>query len=309
MQLSNVSVAFLAVGLFALHADAITPKKASLVGHTQTHDKEMPIVRHDKTAGDGYDKGSPLYKKQEARKEEGIPAAKPADPKGASGGYSEVMTYFIVTLLLIAVGLIAFMFFRKVKNSGHQDEALHKKLSRHVSDAHLNASGSTTGHPQFRKMAGPPLCIFALIYGYIAYLALQYASEGSPGECPFPLAKLLFYYGCLVAVMAAIMICTIAYPPMVQAQHGAHSCCQCIGLVMLVLALLSYGQAQQCGKHVWWATLLLGSPLIGACVYCCCSPFGAAKAVAFVGYKAAAGMAVTKAPTYKAATTVLTQSA
>lgn len=34
--------------------------------------KEMPIQRHDKTAGNGYNKGSPLYETQELRRQQGI---------------------------------------------------------------------------------------------------------------------------------------------------------------------------------------------------------------------------------------------
>lgn len=56
------------------------PARASLVGETLAHDKKaMPETKHNKTAGSGYNPGSPLYKKQE--KEGGSDPAPP--PKKA----------------------------------------------------------------------------------------------------------------------------------------------------------------------------------------------------------------------------------
>jgi len=44
----------------------MAPRHATLLGKTSTHDqKEMPVTKHNKTAGDGYNPGSPLYAKQQ----------------------------------------------------------------------------------------------------------------------------------------------------------------------------------------------------------------------------------------------------
>jgi Cys-rich protein (TIGR01571 family) len=53
-------------------ATFLSPRHASLVGQTLTHDqKDMPVTTHNKTAGDGYNPGSPLYKKQQKAAEDG----------------------------------------------------------------------------------------------------------------------------------------------------------------------------------------------------------------------------------------------
>jgi Cys-rich protein (TIGR01571 family) len=51
----------------------MAPQHASLVSKK----KEMPITTHDKSAGDGYNKGSPLYEKQQEREKSGAADAKP----------------------------------------------------------------------------------------------------------------------------------------------------------------------------------------------------------------------------------------
>lgn len=306
----HVRVAFLAVGLLFPLSDA------RIVGQGLTHDREMPIVKHDKAAGDDYNKGSPLYEKQEERKKQGIPAVKPAEPKptepqGNLGSTTQVSGSNLWLLGAIVV-LTAFcglcLFFAKVRyDKRHNVGEKHvvQQLLEHHDSAKELATSSTY---EFRKTVGVPLCLGALIYGSIGYLAIEYSREGSPGVCKWPLAKLLFAYGCVVLIMAGIMICTIAYPPAYMCKNVAHSICQCIALAMTIVALISYSEATQCGAHLWWATLILSSPLIACCVYCCCTPFGAAKGAAFLGYKATTGLAVMKAPSYKATATVLTKS-
>lgn len=66
---------------------AKAPHQASLVKTSSVQQKkEMPITKHDKNAGEGYQKGSPLYKKQEERKKAGVPAAPPPPPASPAGG-------------------------------------------------------------------------------------------------------------------------------------------------------------------------------------------------------------------------------
>jgi len=52
------------------------PGQVSLV----SKDDEMPITKHNKEAGGDYNKGSPLFKKQEARKVGGVPTVKDEKP-------------------------------------------------------------------------------------------------------------------------------------------------------------------------------------------------------------------------------------
>lgn len=64
-----------------------------------THeDKAMPVTKHDKVADGGYKKGSPLFKKQEARKVNGVTPAPPKPKEADVEGLGEIkdpskMTY------------------------------------------------------------------------------------------------------------------------------------------------------------------------------------------------------------------------
>jgi len=79
-----VSAAALAVLALSHPGDAtqfLSPTHASLVA------KEMPITKHEKEAGDGYSKGSPLYEKQQKLAKDGAPKVKAAvksDPVAVS---------------------------------------------------------------------------------------------------------------------------------------------------------------------------------------------------------------------------------
>lgn len=92
MRLSEVTVLFaLALAPTASAAGFLTPRRASLA--SLVHDvKEMPKTEHDKEPGGGYNKGSPLYAKQEALKKQGAatPAPKPStdaiDPSTVASG-------------------------------------------------------------------------------------------------------------------------------------------------------------------------------------------------------------------------------
>jgi len=69
-------------------ADFMAPRHTSLVAQASiASDKEMPVTKHDKTAGEGYKPGSPLYKKQEAREAAGKEAP-PKPPASSAGGKS-----------------------------------------------------------------------------------------------------------------------------------------------------------------------------------------------------------------------------
>lgn len=87
MQFAQVSAAILVALLLPHSGHAsifMASKNTEVAGQMQKHNKEMPVVKHDKTAGDDYNKGSPLYEKQEARKKEGAGKEKPEEPKGAA---------------------------------------------------------------------------------------------------------------------------------------------------------------------------------------------------------------------------------
>jgi hypothetical protein len=160
-------------------------------------------------------------------------------------------------------------------------------------------------HKAFLSTSGGPLFCGAVAFGIVGYFAINYSRAVGPGTCPYPLATFLYYYGYLFIGMALIMLCTLVVPPCYACNVPLHAGVQCVGFVLAVMTLLSYSQAHQCGAVLWWASLAFSSPLIACCVFLCCTPFGAAKATAFVGYKAAVA-AVTHAPSYKAVATVAT---
>jgi len=211
--------------------------------------------------------------------------------------------------------------------SGISEDPAHLKVMNSMKDLHEKASAhalrSTTlsyfheegqapdsteaqdAHKAFLSTTGGPLICGAIAFGVVGYFAIHYSGEVGPGTCPYPLATLLYYYGYLVIGMALIMLCTILVPACFACNLPLHAGVQCVGFVLAVMTLLSYSQAHQCGASLWWASLAFSSPLIACCVFLCCSPFGAAKATAFVGVKAAVA-AVTHAPSYKAAATVAT---
>lgn len=214
-----------------------------------------------------------------------------------------------------------------IQTGQNNDHLAHVKAMTSVKDFHGKASThamrSTTlsyfheegqapdsteaqdAHMAFLSTTGGLLCFSAIAFSIVGYFAILYSAEVGPGTCPYPLATFLYYYGYLVIGMALIMLCTIVLPPCYACNLPLHAGCQCVGVVLAVMTLLSYSQAHQCGASLWWASLVFSSPLIALCVFMCCSPFGAAKATAFVGYKAAVA-AVTHAPSYKAAATVAT---
>jgi len=123
-----VFTAFLASFSLVDATGFLNPQHASLVAHTVK--KEMPITTHSKKAGDGYEKGSPLFAKQEEleKKGKGTPASKAAaieaigppgvkapkmpstyNPIGATPeehvyrGLSAFLSYFIVTMLVALI--------------------------------------------------------------------------------------------------------------------------------------------------------------------------------------------------------------
>lgn len=75
-------------------ASFMAPRHASLVGEALAvgHDKnkDMPVTSHNKSAGDGYNPGSPLFKKQEKKEKKagkkGTPVPKPAAKKSSPLG-------------------------------------------------------------------------------------------------------------------------------------------------------------------------------------------------------------------------------
>jgi len=84
MQFVATIVIVLALAPVSNAVGFMGPRGASLVEQTVTHDaEEMPITKHDKDAGGVYNKGSPLYEKQEKRKTDGKVAKieKPASAK------------------------------------------------------------------------------------------------------------------------------------------------------------------------------------------------------------------------------------
>jgi len=91
MKLGHVGlVPMVAVLISVCDATSLrAPQKVSLVAKAQslTHDdKDMPVTKHDKTAGADYNKGSPLFKKQETMKASGMETAtdeKPPEKKMA----------------------------------------------------------------------------------------------------------------------------------------------------------------------------------------------------------------------------------
>jgi Cys-rich protein (TIGR01571 family) len=69
---------------FAPRADAATfmaPRRTSLVDQALGRDlRDMPLTKHDKTAGEGYKPGSPLHEKQEDLKKQGLDKSPQSPP-------------------------------------------------------------------------------------------------------------------------------------------------------------------------------------------------------------------------------------
>lgn len=71
-QVGALGLAILALVPFSNAAKLLAPRDSSLAAKAVTYDKkDMPITEHKKEAGSGYEKGSPLHEKQEARKVNG----------------------------------------------------------------------------------------------------------------------------------------------------------------------------------------------------------------------------------------------
>jgi len=172
-----------------------------------------------------------------------------------------------------------------------------------------SAEDAKAAYMVFLVTVGPILCCMAAVFGVVGYLAIHYSGTTDDtkdsSECPFPLAKCLFYYGCVLCCMGVVFLLSLVFPPI----YACMTCFQCalqvVMICMLVMTLMAYGQARQCGETLWWAALIFSSPPIACCVYLCCSPFGHAKAAIFLSYKALTASAIVKPPSYKATATVL----
>jgi len=205
--------------------------------------------------------------------------------------------------------------------NGNEEEHAGIKLARSVKnlheEAHQHAKMANPWHPEhedgkapdsteamatagvYFATVGPIMCCLASGFLLIGYFALYYASTaGDSGQCPFPLAMLLTYYAYGMLAVGGIMLCGVCMPFLYPCISCAMPVIQLIGFVMLIMTLASYGKADQCGKSLWWASLFFSNPPIACLVYCCCSPFGQAKAAALLGYKTttAAHWAITEAP-------------
>lgn len=122
MKIGQVSLVLLACTSSVDAASFMAPHQASLVGHTLAHDtKEMPIVKHDKSAGDDYNKGSPLYEKQEERKAAGVASVPaPTQPKTSpdvvpvappsTGAYKPTLSWAFVTQGLVYAMTVVIMY-------------------------------------------------------------------------------------------------------------------------------------------------------------------------------------------------------
>lgn len=86
--LLDLLLVVLALVRFSDAASFMRPRQVSLV----SKDKEMPITKHDKTAGGAYNKGSPLYKKQQAQKASGVTEVKEEKPPAKSGKDGSVVS-------------------------------------------------------------------------------------------------------------------------------------------------------------------------------------------------------------------------
>jgi hypothetical protein len=184
------------------------------------------------------------------------------------------------------------------------------KLAKQVSDlhaeAHKHAKNSNPLHPEheegdapdssaavaalgaYMAVAGPFFCCFGSFSLILGYYALHYATNASASaQCPFPLAQYLTYYAYGLLAAGGIMILAICVPPLISCNGCIFAVMQLVGLALMLMTLLSYGKAAECGHNLWWASLAFSNPTIACLVYCCCSPFGQAKAAALVGYKAA----------------------
>jgi len=86
------------LGTYGDAASFMAPSHPSLLGQTLTHDqKDMPVTKHSKTAGDGYKKGSPLYAKQEKLEAGGEKVKTVKEPKSDGGAGSIVPTSISIT--------------------------------------------------------------------------------------------------------------------------------------------------------------------------------------------------------------------
>jgi hypothetical protein len=205
--------------------------------------------------------------------------------------------------------------------NGKEEEHPVAKLARQVSsvheEAHKHAKDSNPWHPEheegeapdsdaakaalgmYMALVGPILCCAASGFFLFGYYALHYATAANASaQCPFPLAQFLTYYAYSLLAVGGTLILAVCVPPLYACTPCILQVIQVIGFVLMIMTLLSYGKAAECGHNLWWASLAFSNPTIACLVYCCCSPFGQAKAAALVGYKAAtaAHWAATEAP-------------
>jgi len=205
--------------------------------------------------------------------------------------------------------------------NGKEEEHPVAKLARQVSslheEAHKHAKNSNPWHPEheegkapdsgeamaaaglYMAVAGPIMCCAASGFFIFGYYALHYATAANASEqCPFPLAQFLTYYAYGLLAVGGIMILSVCVPPLYACSACIFPVIQLVGLALMLMTLMSYNKAAECGHNLWWASLVFSNPTIACLVYCCCSPFGQAKAAALVGYKAttAAHWAIAEAP-------------
>jgi len=205
--------------------------------------------------------------------------------------------------------------------NGNEEEHPVAKLARQASnlheEAHKHAKNLNPWHPeheegkapdsgeamaatgQYMAVMGPIMCCSASVFFIFGYYALHYATAANASaQCPYPLAQFLTYYAYGLLAVGSIMILAVCVPPLYACNACILPFIYCVGLALMIMTLMSYGKAAECGHNLWWASLAFSNPTIACLVYCCCSPFGQAKAAAFLGYKAttAAHWAVTEAP-------------
>lgn len=93
----------LTVALAAMGAQATTePHEIAMTHMTGSVEKDIPVVKHKKEAGNGYLKGSPLYKKQ-------TKLAEPEPEKDDRSKPSLLVIFGVILLGLLVLGCAAFL--------------------------------------------------------------------------------------------------------------------------------------------------------------------------------------------------------
>jgi len=168
-----------------------------------------------------------------------------------------------------------------------------QQLARHATNPDLDEHEREKHAAEYRSITCASMLPSAILLSLLGALSVYYSFRHPPGDpCPMPLSTVLFYLGVSYLLNAALMIMTPFMPILYMLTPCTTLAVQIFGLTSFVLALISYANAEKCGEELWWASLLLGNLLIGCCVYCCCSPFGQAKAAAlFVALFSKSGVA------------------